>query len=98
MKKKRTAVVGAGWFGRAHIRNFHNLSELVGICDTNKTKIEPLAKQYERVNVYTNVDDLIKNESIDAVSIVTPPKYIPEIAKKFANAGIDILKNQWHLS
>ena len=91
MKKKRTAVVGAGWFGRAHIRNFYNLSELVGICDTNETKIEPLAKQYDGVNVYTNVDDLIKNESIEAVSIVTPPKYIPEIAKKFADAGIDIL-------
>jgi predicted dehydrogenase len=91
MKKKRTAVVGAGWFGRAHIRNFDNLSELVGICDTNETKMEPLAKQYEGVNFYTSVDDLIKNESIDAVSIVTPPKYIPEIAKKFADAGIDIL-------
>ncbi len=91
MKKKRTAVVGAGWFGRAHIRNFYNLSELVGICDTNETIIEPLAKQYDGVNVYTNIDDLIKNESIDAVSIVTPPKYIPEIAKKFADAGIDIL-------
>ena len=91
MKKKRTAVVGAGWFGRAHIRNFYNLSELVGICDTNETKLELLAKQYDGVNVYTNVDDLMKNESIDAVSIVTPPKYIPEIAKKFADAGIDIL-------
>lgn len=91
MKKKRTAVVGAGWFGRAHIRNFHNLSELVGICDIDETKIEPLAKQYDGVNIYTSVDELIKNESIDAVSIVTPPKYIPEIAKKFADAGIDIL-------
>jgi predicted dehydrogenase len=91
MKKKRTAVVGAGWFGRAHIRNFHNLSELVGICDTDENKVEPLAKQYDGVNFYTNVDDMIKNEVIDAVSIVTPPKYIPEIAKKFADAGIDIL-------
>ncbi len=91
MKKKRTAVVGAGWFGRAHIRNFDNLSELVGICDTNETKIEPLAKQYDGVNIYTSVEDLIKNESLDAVSIVTPPKYIPKIAKKFADAGIDIL-------
>jgi len=91
MIKKRTAVVGAGWFGRAHIRNFHNLSELVGICDTNEAKTETMANQYDGVNVYNNVDDLIRNESIDAVSIVTPPKYIPEIAKKFAKAGIDIL-------
>ena len=91
MKKKRTAVVGAGWFGRAHIRNFNDLSELVGICDTNETKLKQMAEQYERINTYKNVDDLIKNEEIDAVSIVTQPKQIPKIAKKFAEAGIDIL-------
>jgi len=91
MKKKRTAVVGAGWFGRAHIRNFDDLSDLVGICDTNESKLKQLIGEYEGVNAYTNIDDLIKNENIDAVSIVTPPKQIPLIAKKFAQAGIDIL-------
>ena len=91
MKKKRTAVVGAGWFGRAHIRNFNDLSELVGICDTNETKLKQMAKQYEEINTYKNVEELIKNEEIDAVSIVTQPKQIPKIAKKFAEAGIDIL-------
>lgn len=91
MKKKRTAVVGAGWFGRAHIRNFNDLSELVGICDTNETKLKQMAEQYEKINTYKKVDDLIKNEEIDAVSIVTQPKQIPKIAKKFAEAGIDIL-------
>lgn len=91
MKKKKTAVVGAGWFGRAHIRNFNDLSELVGICDTNETKLKQMAEQYEEINTYKNIDDLIKNEEIDAVSIVTQPKQIPKIAKKFAEAGIDIL-------
>jgi predicted dehydrogenase len=91
MKKKRTAVVGAGWFGRAHIRNFNDLSKLVGICDTNETKLKQMTEQYEEVNTYKTVDDLIKNEEIDAVSIVTQPKQIPKIAKKFAEAGIDIL-------
>jgi len=91
MKKKKTAVVGAGWFGRAHIRNFNDLSELVGICDTNEAKLKQMAEQYEGINTYKNVDDLIKNEEIDAVSIVTQPKQIPKIANKFAEAGIDIL-------
>ncbi|MBA7612915.1 Myo-inositol 2-dehydrogenase [subsurface metagenome] len=91
MKKKKTAVVGAGWFGRAHIRNFNDLSELVGICDTNETKLKQMTEQYEEINTYKNIDDLIKNEEIDAVSIVTQPKQIPKIAKKFAEAGIDIL-------
>ena len=91
MKKKRTAVIGAGWFGRAHIRNFNDLSELVGICDTNQFKLRQISDEYEGVNTYTDVDDLINNENVDAVSIVTPPKHIPNIAKKFARAGIDIL-------
>ncbi|MFX1394642.1 MAG: Gfo/Idh/MocA family protein [Promethearchaeota archaeon] len=90
MKKKNTAVVGAGWFGRAHIRNFNELSNLVGICDVDKTKLDQIAQQYN-INTYTNVDDLIKSEKIDAISIVTPPRFIPEIAKKSAMAGIDIL-------
>ena len=50
MKKKRTAVIGAGWFGRAHIRNFNNLSELVGICDTNESKLKQVVGQYEGIN------------------------------------------------
>jgi len=93
MKKKRTAVVGAGWFGRAHIRNFYELSKLVGICDITKAKLDVIQnnQQYDDVNIYTDADDLIKNEKLDAVSVVTPPKDIPWISEKFARAGIDIL-------
>jgi UDP-N-acetylglucosamine 3-dehydrogenase len=91
MKKKNTAVIGAGWFGKAHIRNFYNLSNLVGVCDENKTKLKEVTDTYSEINSYINVDDLIKNESIDAVSIVTPPKNIPNLARKFADKGIDIL-------
>ncbi|TFG07128.1 MAG: Gfo/Idh/MocA family oxidoreductase [Promethearchaeota archaeon] len=93
MKKKRTAVVGAGWFGRAHVRNFHELSKLVGVCDINKEKLGIIRKnhQYDDVNLYDSVEDLIKNEDIDAASVVIPPKNIPMVSKKFADAGIDIL-------
>ena len=91
MKKKRTAVVGAGWFGRAHVRNFNELSTLVGVCDTDKDKLELVKQMVEDVNHYSDVGDMIKNEDIDAVSIVTPPKFIPQLAKKCADAGIDIL-------
>jgi len=91
MKKKNTAVVGAGWFGRAHIRNFYNLSNLVGICDSDTKKLENIGEDYDDVNTYLDINDMIKNEDIKAVSIVTPPKQIPFIAKKFAEEGIDIL-------
>jgi predicted dehydrogenase len=91
MKKKKTAVIGAGWFGRAHIRNFHNLSKLMAICDKNEELLKMSAETYENINTYTDIDDLIKNEDIDAVSIVTPPKQIPLITKKCVEAGIDAL-------
>ncbi|MBY9004559.1 MAG: Gfo/Idh/MocA family oxidoreductase [Candidatus Lokiarchaeota archaeon] len=91
MKKKNTAVVGAGWFGRAHVRNFHDLSNLVAVCDSDEKKLDIISAQYDTVNTYTDISDLIKNEDIDAVSVVTPPKFIPSISKKFADAGIDIL-------
>lgn len=90
-EKKRTAVVGAGWFGQAHLRNFKELSKLVSVCDINKAKLEKIAQEFDNINLYTSVENMIKNEDIDAVSIVTPPKVIPELTKKFAERGIDVL-------
>ncbi|MHA1793706.1 MAG: Gfo/Idh/MocA family protein [Promethearchaeota archaeon] len=88
--KKRTAVIGCGWFGRAHVRNFDGLSELVAVCDLNKDIANQVAKQYG-VRAYNDVSTLLKEEALDAVSIVTPPKAIPEIGLEFAKKGVDVL-------
>ncbi len=91
MKKKQTAVIGAGWFGQAHIRNFKNLSKLVAVCDSNITLLEKLKNQYEEVRFYSDIDEMLESESIDAASVVTPPKSIPEITKKLVKKDIDVL-------
>ena len=91
MKKKRTAVIGAGWFGRAHIRNFHNLSKLMAVCDKNEELLIRAAEEYENLNTYSDINDLLKNEDLDAVSVVIPPKDIPIITKKCVEDGIDTL-------
>ena len=91
MKKKNTAVVGAGWFGRAHVRNFYELSHLRAVCEVDKSKLDIVQNLYDEINIYSDVEELIKNEDLDAVSVVTPPEFIPGISKKLADAGIDIL-------
>jgi predicted dehydrogenase len=91
MRKKNTAVVGAGWFGRAHVRNFYELSNLRAVCEVDKTKSDIIQNLYDEVNIYTDIDELIKDEDLDAVSVVTPPEFIPSISKKFAHVGIDVL-------
>ncbi len=88
--KKRTAVVGCGWFGRAHVRNFVAVSELVAVCDMDKKLAEDVAKQ-NNVRAYTDVKAMLETEKIDAVSIVVPPQVIPEIGLQCAKKGCDIL-------
>ncbi len=91
MKKKNTAVIGTGWFGRAHARNYAQESTLVAVCDANESLAKNVAGQYENVHAYSDVAEMIKNESIEAVSIVTPPSEIPRLTELCAKAGISVL-------
>ncbi|NVM53410.1 MAG: Gfo/Idh/MocA family oxidoreductase [Candidatus Helarchaeota archaeon] len=90
MAKKKTAVVGAGWFGRAHIRVYNGISDLQAIVDTNEEQAKTVAESYN-INYYLNYSDMIKNEDLDAVSVVLPPRMIPIVGDDFANEGIDVL-------
>lgn len=89
-EKKNTAVIGTGWFGRAHARNLNELSNLKAICDVNHEIAGPLAKFYN-INEYSDFREMIKKEKLDAISLVLPPKIMPSVAKEIAEAGIDIL-------
>ncbi|MHA1872349.1 MAG: Gfo/Idh/MocA family protein, partial [Promethearchaeota archaeon] len=90
-RKKNTAVIGAGGFGRHHVRNYNNISNLVAVCDKNEEILKQQKELYEDINTYTDVDEMLKEESLDAVSIVTPPSVIPELATKCAKKGINVL-------
>ncbi|HMF34677.1 MAG TPA: Gfo/Idh/MocA family oxidoreductase, partial [Candidatus Lokiarchaeia archaeon] len=91
MNKKNTAVIGTGWFGRAHARNYATDSNLVAVCDVNEALAANVASEYKDVHAYSDVEEMINNESIEAVSIVTPPSEIPRLAEICAKAGISIL-------
>ena len=76
--RKNTGVVGAGWFGKAHCRVYDTISNLKAICDVDEKQAKIVAKLYN-ISHYTNPQEMIKNEELDSVSVVTPPAEIPKI-------------------
>jgi UDP-N-acetylglucosamine 3-dehydrogenase len=89
--KKQTAVIGAGSFGKAHARNYNDISDLVAICDTNLESAKNAALDYDDVRVYNDVDKMLQEEKLDAISVVTPPSVIPSLTQKCVNKGINVL-------
>ena len=92
MEKIKTAVVGVGIYGAHHINAYINndKTELVGVCDLDSKKLEKIKEEYG-VNVYTDLEELIKNEKPQIISVATPDPYHFGPAKIVIENGIDVL-------
>ncbi|MDR3249356.1 MAG: Gfo/Idh/MocA family oxidoreductase [Treponema sp.] len=77
-KKLRIGIIGCG--GIANQKHFPSLQanadkcEIVAFCDLVEERAVTASKKYGAANavVYTNYKDLLKNESIDVVHVLTP--------------------------
>jgi UDP-N-acetylglucosamine 3-dehydrogenase len=92
MKKLGTAVIGTGFWGKNHARVYSELesTELVAICDVNGERARATANQFG-VKAYTNSSRMLKNESIEALSVCTWSTKLAEEALKALRAGKHVL-------
>lgn len=92
MKKIKVAVIGLGNMGKHHVRNYSELedSELVAVCDLQQDLIDEFSKKYN-CKGYTDLDLMLKQESIDAVSITVPTALHFPIAKLIIENKINVL-------
>lgn len=76
MKVMNVAVVGAGIYGINHVNAYtwNPNTNLVAVCDLNKEITDRIAEQYN-VKTYNDVNEMLDNEEIDAVSIATPDAF-----------------------
>jgi len=88
MKKLKIAVIGAGFWGRNHIRVLSELpqAELVAVCDINKQRAETVGEKYN-IKFYTSSEELYKEEDFDAVSICVWSTELFQKAVEALNAG-----------
>lgn len=74
MTPVRVAVIGLGYWGPNLVRNFQELecAEIVTICDANADRLEEVRRRFPSVQTCRHIDDVLADDTIDAVAIATP--------------------------
>ncbi|MEX2523974.1 MAG: Gfo/Idh/MocA family oxidoreductase [Gammaproteobacteria bacterium] len=79
------AVIGCGYWGKNLIRNFAELDALVAVCDGEADVAGQYAQQHGvRAG---SLEDILAEESIDAVVIATPAETHARLVEQALNAG-----------
>lgn len=87
----RVGVIGTGSMGKNHIRVYSEIGgvDLVAISDISQDN-KDIAQKY-RCRFYADYREMLKNENLDAVSIVVPTSLHKEVALDCIDNGINIL-------
>jgi UDP-N-acetylglucosamine 3-dehydrogenase len=91
-KEVRVAVVGCGIWGWNHARVFTDLPDckLVAVCDADPKRAK-LAGEFYHVNAYTQPDEILKNDEIDAITVCTPSSTHKDVGLQVMEHGKDLL-------
>jgi UDP-2-acetamido-3-amino-2,3-dideoxy-glucuronate N-acetyltransferase len=82
----RVGVIGAGYWGKNLVRNFHLLGALECVCDTNEETLERV-RQQERVATTKDYNAILSDPAIDGVVVAAPAALHYDLAKRALEAG-----------
>jgi predicted dehydrogenase len=91
VKRLKIGVVGAGTWGKNHVRTVAGLAdaELTAVCDTDAKVRERVARQYPAALVTGEVPALL--EAVDAVIVASPAATHAAVARQAIEAGKPVL-------
>ena len=89
----RTVVVGYGYWGPNLVRNVMERPELefAGLCELDPERSAAFLARYLGHPVYGSLDELLVDDSIDAVVVATPPRTHHQIVRAALEAGKHVL-------
>jgi UDP-2-acetamido-3-amino-2,3-dideoxy-glucuronate N-acetyltransferase len=87
---KKICVVGAGRWGKNHVRTLAKLGFLGGIVDSDAAKLASIAEPYPEVKTFTNLNDAIE-DNFDGFTVATPAETHFEIAKQIIESEKPVL-------
>jgi predicted dehydrogenase len=82
-------VVGLGYWGPNLARNFDRLpdAELTWLCDASEDALERWGAAFPAARTTASLDDLLSDDSLDAVVVATPVPTHAELATRVLAAG-----------
>lgn len=85
----RVAVIGAGYWGKNLVRNFHALHDVdvVHVCDHDDAIRDRLAVQYPTLNITADPQTAIHDDTVDAIVVATETPGHYAMAKQALDAG-----------
>ena len=89
----KVGVIGIGSISDMHIQAYKKNTQvdLIAFCDLSEERLKEKGEKYDVENLYTNYEELLANDSIDAVSICTWNDSHAKIAIKALEAGKHVL-------
>lgn len=90
----KIAVIGTGYWGKNHVRAFNELRsegviDELEICEVDEKRAKDFSNIYH-IPYTTDYNTLLKDDSLDGVSVATPTPTHFELAKNFIEAGKDV--------
>ncbi|HYY04923.1 MAG TPA: Gfo/Idh/MocA family oxidoreductase [Gaiellaceae bacterium] len=83
----RIAQIGVGQWGKNLARNFSDLAELAWLCDVDGDQHAELAQRYPAARLTADTDEVLADETVEAVVIATPVPTHYELARRALDAG-----------
>jgi predicted dehydrogenase len=85
----RVGVVGLGYWGPNLARNFDRLpgADLAWLCDESGDALERFGRAFPAAGTTSSLEDLLRDDSLDAVALATPVPTHAELAGRVLEAG-----------
>jgi predicted dehydrogenase len=85
----QVGVVGLGYWGPNLARSFNRLpgADLAWLCDESGDALERFGPAFAPARTTSSLEDLLRDESLDAVALATPVPTHAELAQRVLEAG-----------
>jgi UDP-2-acetamido-3-amino-2,3-dideoxy-glucuronate N-acetyltransferase len=89
--KPKIAVIGAGYWGINHVRNFHELGALKTVCDASETSLMKISASFADIETEFDYQNVLADDEIQGVVIATPAETHFKLAAAALEAGKHVL-------